>query len=587
VKRSVVSIAAVSATALLVGCSSVGFNAGLPVLTKGGDGLLISETEGLPDLERGRQARISGNPEQALKDLRPLAERGYPEAMILLAATYLDGGLVSGRAEAEYWYRAALKTRPEVGLSLAKLLIGYGKRELLPEIDALISIADRRGDEEIDSVRIQRYVQFPDLDRDNDGDAIAQRVLKSNLPSLQIQALGWFRNNIAEGNNAALLESNCSKLLKEDPGCFIDLAHFYRYRKERERLEKLIDEALVVFAEGSVAGRPADSARLYAPPIQYAALSGRLATAMVDQINEELDDDGQQTTANANPADLDFEDDDFEGDLAPGAVVNEIAVDGKASPQAKTTADAAAETQALQVVDLADKVLRWMLKQGPDFLAEAAIAATRYPFLLPELDLEGALRTAVNKGSPAATSALADFLFSSTRTEQRRPLEAIELYRKCLGYTATELRADSKLGRIYGMGILGNPDPKMALKYYLKSARAGSAQSYSSLARLFVGAPGIQVNRVNAYVFAKRSADGGKPLVQRIRKLKLFDKLQLNLAPSDMFDVVQIKLLDQIMTDMTTAEVDQAERLYQLEKALVPKLRQPLPADIYSRGRLQ
>ncbi|WP_273455202.1 tetratricopeptide repeat protein [Nevskia ramosa] len=586
-KRFVVSVAAASATALLVGCSSVGFNAGLPVLTKGGDGLLISETEGLPDLERGRQARISGNPEQALKDLKPLAERGYPEAMILLASTYLDGGLVSGRLEAERWYRLALKTRPEVGLSLAKLLIGYGKRDLLPEIDALISVADSRGDEEIDSVRIQRYLQFPDLDQNNDGDRIAQRALKSNLPSLHIQALSWFRNNIAVGSNVALLESNCRKLVKEDPSCFIDLAHFYRYRKERESLDKLIDEALVAFAAGSASVRPADSARLYAPPVQYVTLSGGLAAAMVDQINEELDDESQQT-ANANPADLDFEDDDFEGDVPPGTGANDVVVDDKAAQQqGKAPADAAAETQALQVVDLADKILRWMLKQGPDFVTEAAITATRYPFLLPELDLEAALKPAANAGVPAAVSALADLLFSSTRIEQRRPLEAIELYRKCLGYTATELRANSKLGRIYALGMLGNPDPQIAMKYYLKSARAGSTQAYASLARMFVGMPGIHINRVNAYVFAKRSADGGKPLVQRIRKLKQFKTIQLNLPPADMFDIVQIKLIDQITTDMTTAEIAQAENLYKLERAIQPKLKQPLPADIYSRGRPQ
>lgn len=585
-KRFVVSVATASATALLFGCSSVGFNAGLPVLTKGGDGLLISETEGLPDLERGRQARISGNSEQALKDLKPLAERGYPEAMTLLAATYLDAGTVAGRAEAERWYRAALETRPEVGLSLAKLLVGYGRRDLLPEIESLISAADSRGDEEVDSVRIQRYIQFTDLDENNDGDRIAQRAMRSALPSLQIQALSWFRHNIATGNNAALLESNCRKLVKEEPGCFVDLAHFYRYRKERERLDKLVDEALTAFAAGFVAARPEDTARLYAPPVQYAAISGRLATAMVDQINEELDDDGQQT-ANANPADLDFEDDDFEGDVAPGAVTSEVVIEEKAASEGKAPADAVPEVQALQVVDLADKILRWMLKQGHDFSTEAAITATRYPFLLPELDLEAALKPAASKGVPFATSALADLLFSSTRIERRRPLESIELYRKCLEYTATELRAGSKLGRIYGMGMLGNPDPQLAMKYYLKSARAGSAKAYASLAQMFAGMPGIQVNRVNAYVFSKRAADGRKPLVLKFKKLKQFEKLQLNLAPADMFEVLQIRLLDQIVTEMTIAEVDQAEKLYQLEKALRPNLQQPLPADIYSRGRSQ
>lgn len=593
--RSVVIAGVVSATVLVVaGCASVGLNAGLPVLTKNGEGILVNETGGLPDLERGRQARLMGKPEQAMKDLRPLAEQGYADAMTLLAATYLDLGTVASRDEAEKWYRRAYASRPDAGLSLARLLIGRGDRKQLPTIDALISEAERSGNDEVDSVKLQRYMQFPDLDTSGEGDRIARNALNSSFPSVQMQALSWYRQNIAKGNNAAALEASCRKLLEIDPSCYIDLAHFYRYRQEKDRLEKIVDEALVVFKAGSSAPKAAESARLYQPPTQYSALASRLAAAMVDQVNEDDGGESADDGSDAEQPDLDFEDDDFEGDRIPSSSPSNITVTGAAqenpaekSPaaEAPAAAPAAQAAAATQVVELADKILRWMLSKGGEFATEAAVVAVHYPFLLPDLDLEKALTPAVQAGVPSAISALADFLFNSQRIEARRPLEAIELYRRCLNYTATEVRANGRLGRVYAMGILGNPDPEQALKFYLLAARAGSPQAYSSLARMFSGMAGIQVNRVNTYVFAKRSQDAGRPLTFKMRKLKRINELRPNIESTDMFEVLQVKLLDQITTEMAPIEMERAQRLYQMEKALQPVLKQPIPADIYSKGR--
>lgn len=597
--RFVVIAGLTSASILAAGCSSVRFNTGLPVLTKGGKGVLISETSGPPDLERGRHARLAGEPEKAMKDLKPLADQGYPDAMTLLASTYLDMGTVAARDEAEKWYRRALSARPDAGLSLARLLIGYGKREHLPEIDALIRDAERRGDEEIDSIRLQHYMQFPDLDIKAEGDKIAQRALKSAYPSVQVEALVWFRQNIAKGNNAAILEANCRERLQLEPGCYIDLAHFYRYQGKQQQLEKIVAEALATFETGAVTSiGQADSARLYEPPTQYASLAGRLAAAMVDEINEETNEEetaAEQQGAVPAQSDLDFEDDDFEGDRPPVASAADVAVVSN-DPTTKPTSNveaapspttAAASAATPQSVELADKILRWMLSKGGDFSVEAAVVAVRYPFLLPEIDLEAALRPAADSGHPAAVSALADLLFNGQRLTTRRPLEAIELYKRCLTYVATEVRANTRLGRVYAMGILGDPDPQIALKYYLKAARAGSVQAYSSLARMFLGMSGIQVNRINGYVFAKRSEDAARPLTIRLRKLKRLNELQLNLESADMFEVVQVRLLDQIIGEMTATDLAHAEHLYQLEKAFQPVLKQPLPPDIYSRGMQQ
>lgn len=559
--------------------------------------MLVSETSGPPDLERGRHARLAGELEKAMKDLKPLAERGYPDAMTLLASTYLDLGTIAARDEAEKWYRRALKGRPDAGLSLARLLIGYGKRERLSEIDGLIHEAERRGDEEIDSVRLQQYTQFPDLDVKADGDRIAQRALRSSYPAVQVAALMWLRQNIAKGDNAAILEAACRERLQIDPSCYIDLAHFYRYQGKQDQLRTIVADALVTFETGAESSveRP-ESARLYEPPTQYASLAGRLAAAMVDEINEENNEDDAAEQQSAAPAqsDLDFEDDDFEGDRPPVASAADVAVANTAppKPQPALGADATAPVVAAlaatqQSVELADKILRWMLSKSADFSVEAAVVAVRYPFLLPEINLEAALRPASDAGNPAAVSALADLLFNGQRQAIRRPFEAIDLYKRCLSFVATEVRANTRLGRVYAMGILGHPDPQLALKYYLNAGRSGSVQAYTSLARMFLGMPGIQVNRVNGYVFAKRSEDAGRPLTIRVRKLKRLNELQLNLESANMFDVVQMKLLDQIVGEMTATDLARAEHLYQLEKTFQPVLKQPLPPDIYSRGKQQ
>jgi TPR repeat protein len=592
--RFVVIAGVTAASIFAAGCSSVAFNAGLPILTKGGKGMLVSETSGPPDLERGRHARLAGELEKAMKDLKPLAERGYPDAMTLLASTYLDLGTIAARDEAEKWYRRALKARPDAGLSLARLLIGYGKRERLSEIDGLIHEAERRGDEEIDSVRLQQFTQFPDLDVKADGDRIAQRALRSSYPAVQVAALMWLRQNIAKGNNAAILEAACRERLQIDPSCYIDLAHFYRYQGKQDQLRAIVANALVTFETGAESSveRP-ESARLYEPPTQYASLAGRLAAAMVDEINEENNEDDAAEQQSAAPAqsDLDFEDDDFEGDRPPVASATDVAIvnPGRPKTQAVDTASpattAAAPAATPQSVELADKILRWMLSKGGDFSMEAAVVAVHYPFLLPEINLEAALQPAADAGIPAAVSALADLLFNGQRQTTRRPLEAIDLYKRCLSFVATEVRANTRLGRAYAMGILGDADPQLALKHYLKAGRSGSAQAYSSLARMFLGTSGIQVNRVNGYVFAKRSEDAGRVLTVRVRKLKRLNELQLNLESADMFDVVQVKLLDQLVGEMTATDLTRAERLYQLEKNFQPVLKQPLPPDIYSRGK--
>src|SRR3546814_8201776 len=55
---------------------------------KGGDGVLVSHAQGLPDLARGKQSAAAGRLDDAEADLKPLAEQGYVEAQIALARLY-------------------------------------------------------------------------------------------------------------------------------------------------------------------------------------------------------------------------------------------------------------------------------------------------------------------------------------------------------------------------------------------------------------------------------------------------------------------------------------------------------------------
>ncbi len=571
-----VATAGVSALlALATGCSAVDVKTGIPVLTKGGTGILIDEARGLPDLERGKQARISGNPDAALKDLLPLAEQGYPDAMVQLAGLYMDRGTVASLDDAERWYRKARQSIPEAGLSLASLLISRGERTLLPEIDALIHDADRRSNPEADSVRLKRLMQFPDLDVGGVGDKIATRALQSDVPEVQVQALIYYRQNIAREGYAVALEDNCKALLAVDPACYIDLAHFYRYRGERDRLNKLVDEALAVFKAGAGSVNRTESARLYREAIDYGSLSGRLAAAMVDEMTDEDDDPAERTSGLIQ----DVQDDEATEELVSAPLTAEVVAERTGAASATP-----GQPSATQIVELADKVLRWMLTRDEGFRAEAAIVAVRYPFLLPELDLEATLRSTAEAGDPAAIQALANLLFNGQRGI-RKPYEAVELYKKCLTFTETKTRAEMSLGRVYQLGILGNPDPASALDYYLRAGRSGSVQAYIGLSRMFSGVPGIRPNRVNAYVFARRAQDGGRSLLYRVRKLKLLTTLPVTIDSAEMFDIEKTTLLDYLNGEMTPKERDQAKALYEAEKAFQPVLRQPVPPDIYMKGR--
>src|SRR5258705_13836124 len=97
----------------LVGCSGLHLVRGLPIVAKSPHGTLISNARGIPDLERGNQARLAGRLEEAERDLSPLARRGYPDAQLYLAAVYSQRESTDAQDAAIALYRAVLPRRPE------------------------------------------------------------------------------------------------------------------------------------------------------------------------------------------------------------------------------------------------------------------------------------------------------------------------------------------------------------------------------------------------------------------------------------------------------------------------------------------
>ena len=110
-------------------CGGVHFERGLPIVAKDPDAVLISGARGLPDIERGNQARLAGRLDDAERDLLPLAQRGYPDAQMYLAAVYGQREAMEAQDEAIKWYRTVMPRRPEAAIPLARVLMHRGDRE--------------------------------------------------------------------------------------------------------------------------------------------------------------------------------------------------------------------------------------------------------------------------------------------------------------------------------------------------------------------------------------------------------------------------------------------------------------------------
>jgi len=568
----------IAAALLLVlsGCAGTTFNSGLPILVKPQDAAIIGKSEGLPDIARGNQARLAGRFDDAERNLKPLAERGYPDAQVYLAATYSQMDRVDKNRDAIVWYRAALPTRPEIDISLARALINSGDRVAAIEAKGLILRArDERNDPSANSTLLFLYMTRPDFDVNKDAPALADKLSRSPLPADRIAAITWYREYIADDDHAERLFDLCKANLDIHLNCFIDLAHFYRYRNERPELDALVDYSLKVFAKGTP---PPDPAVLYAVPEPVERLAGRLAAAMVEHV--ELADEVEFFETFKSQSQNDDGVDNDDAGVDESADLPEVQI----SPTPPPPDESASKASSAAIIEKADLILRWMLKQPGDFPVNAAIFAVPYPFLLPDVDIGGLLKQGVANGNHAAQFALGDYYLAGQRTVLN-PQEAEKNYQVCLQFGSTLLGANYRLGRLYVRSELGNPQPMKALHYYLEAARRGNGRAYYSLAYMFTAAYGIRVDRINAYAFARRAEDSGRPLILRLRVVQRDPPTPSMEGAKEIMPgavVKAYKLLDRLRAEFTPDELARAEALYEAERKAFPVVQRPVRPDVYA-----
>jgi len=101
--------------------------------------------------------------------------------------------------------------------------------------------------------------------------------------------------------------------------------------------------------------------------------------------------------------------------------------------------------------------------------------------------------------------------------------------------TATEKSAHYFLGQIYLRGYLGEINPDKALEHLLKAARGGHSNADFALAQMFSQGYGLQINRVNAYVFSQLALRKNTP-----QAIELAQEIQQKLQPLERTQAEQL-----------------------------------------------
>ena len=566
---------ALPAALALSGCAAgpLGMGVAVPPVPKPVDGVLVSGADGLPDFQRGVTALADGRPEDAERDLRPLAERGYPDAALQLGAAYAERDTLAAEAEALAWYRRALPQRPEADVGMARVLMATGKRADAVEALRLIRKAkSSRGEPQADSLLLALFMLHPELDTAKEASALAERNARSPLTGSRRQAVSWYRINLGAGDNVFRLRKVCEAHRQSVPGCYADLVRFSRYGGQPERLDALVAEALVSF-EALIALPVTDIT-----PVQQATAvaqaAAQLALSMVDQLDV-VDVQGVYDTF----ADARIETEARTQDVQTGA--DPLVAPTVAGAPVATAASLGTPTRP----DLADRVVRWMLKRSAVYVAYAGEVINRHPFLVPDVDLVAALRPVAESGNHEGTLQLG----AAYSTNLRGQIDAVASERHLLAslaFRSTRQRAHYQLARLYERGFLREPEPDKIVEHLLAGVRGGDLRSAARLARVFYGAPGIRTNRVGAYVFARLAEDTGRPVL--VIERGLADNLASSSARAPTALELAgrrtaVRMLDRLRVELTAEELAEGDRLYATEKALQPTPPPPIPPDIYAR----
>jgi len=452
---------------------------------KQGEGLLLNGARGLPDLQRGREAAAAGRVEDAERDLEPLAERGYPLAQTTLARLYARREDPQASAQAQHWYRSALPRVPDADLPLARLLLRTGDPARLAEAEALLRQAwEQRSEAEALSGLIDLYRQHPELDQQQQAEALSARAEQLAEPEVRGATIRWLRSTVALPGHQERLLGLCRRALEQEPECYVDLARDARRRASTDAQATLIDQALAAFATQHA----------------QAATLGALAKALVEEVGG--------AESGASPA--------SSADAASALAPNLRSCRQSAMQQAVEPPESGKPAAQAQP-ELATRVVRALAAADALAQVEAAAVVLRYPYLAADFEAEPALKAGIAAGLPEARLHLAQ-LYIEGRRGERDPQAALALLQAALQQEATEVRAHYLLGRLHQYGYLDEVDADAALQHLLLAARRGYLPADVALARLFASGRGVCPDYAAAYVFAGIAAQAGHAAMAQLRQ---------------------------------------------------------------------
>lgn len=451
-RRAVRAIAATSiAVTLAISYVGVVASAALPqTLPKSQQSWLFGGSSGPADLQRGEAAAMAGRDDEALRNLQPLARRGYVEAQLALGVIGTRSA-VPDWAAAEYWYRQAAAQDPRGIVPLARVLMRKGGMADLQEAQRCLQAALREADPAVAipalAGLIDLYAQYPLLDRSDEAATLLARSEHLETPEVLAARLNWYRSRADDAAAQSRFLDLCERWRAQVPRCYADLALAAR-KFAPPRLPGLVHEALAAYVP---------EAPLFVPA---AVAPGVGADDLVGLVNALVADPGDARAA---------------------------------------------------VPTLADEVLHRLFASSASARIGAANLVLQYPYLAPEIDIEQVLAPLAAQGLPEAQLYLGR-LYTIGRRARRQPELARQYLRLARSHAATRMQAEFFLGRLYQIGYLDETDPQQALQHLLTAARMGSAQADGALARLFMNGGGVVVDLENAYVFTRLALHAGMPL---------------------------------------------------------------------------
>ena len=470
-------------------------------IQKDNSGLVVKGAAGPADLTRGRQAAAAGRVDDARRDLEPLAKRGYVDAQIALGRLFVNLNDSAHLKDGIHWLREASKHEHDlVATALGRALVREGSPASLDEGQPLLEEQWRRvKDPEALAGLIRLYADQPRRDTQHRLPELAKIAEASNNPEPRAALVYWYRRTPQIDDHAKKVVEICHHALDLVADCYIILVQDARARGDKDTMQRLASQAISQYKAGRAPAQT--TANLARSLVATADDDQQFAPVAVSDLPEV--DSADLVTGNGNGA----------------PVPAEKSCDAEPMVTDKA-AQAAAQTQAQQDAgepELANQILERLAHGADDAPILAAGVVVRYPYLVPDFEIEQALKSGVEKRQALAHLYLGELYLFGQRA-MRDPKAALEHLQIAAKSTATEVEAHYYLGRLYQFGYLDEVDSDKALHELLWAARRGYSRADTQLARLYAMGRGICPNLVNAYVFAKLGSRDGTPAAIQLTK---------------------------------------------------------------------